>query len=399
MVSKTFGADEQTCPMRSISEFKIRCGKFKRIGDGIQADCLSDDGYTFAFYFRNETVDQKWLDMGLAPLHARMMHMFSQLEDDGREVNMDNLYNSVKFSRVAFSLKVPQERGEPKRKRIKTQGVIRASRRGVCPEVNQEVPKTKTALEKARGTTKVAGLQNDPDSEHLIIGSCVDQKPFYMLSMAAEKIDWAEKTKMIWSHKEKKEVAHKFLRWSLSDCYNQEMNDCDIADQLRLVYRCLRFLRNSKWWWAEFLWVWETAIVNAYLSMKTYYIAMGVKPRWTHWEFQEKIAWALLDPNGPPTRREKSPTKAPRPTPLPKEKKKHMTMKSLGPAGVYGVRLDMGRHHTPQAVPDHQKKTAVCQLHRLVNKLVNEKTEIPAGTRNGVMICGGCNAAVCLQCW
>ena len=86
--------------------------------------------------------------------------------------------------------------------------------------------------------------------------------------MAAETIDWVEKTKMVWSHKKGTEVPHKFLRWSLSDNYNQKMNDCDIADQLRLIYRCLRFMRKTKWWWAEFLWVWETALVNAYLSMK-----------------------------------------------------------------------------------------------------------------------------------
>ena len=91
--------------------------------------------------------------------------------------------------------------------------------------------------------------------------------------------------------------------WLLSDTYNQEMNDNDIADQLRLVYRCFCFTRKTKWWWAEFLFVWETSIVNAYLLMKQFHLAMGLKPRWTHWEFHEEIAWALLDPNGPPMRK------------------------------------------------------------------------------------------------
>ena len=114
---------------------------------------------------------------------------------------------------------------------------------------------------------------------------------------------------MVYSHAAKKEVEHKCLWWSLNGTYNQEMNDNDIADQLRLVYRCLLFTRKTKWWWAEFLFVWETSIVNAYLLMKNFHLAMGIKPRWTHWEFHEEIAWALLDPDGPPMR--KSPAESP----------------------------------------------------------------------------------------
>jgi hypothetical protein len=117
--------------MRGKSIYKTQCGKFKRIGDGLQADCLADDGYTFDFYFRNEPVDDHWTEMGLAPLHCRLMHMFSRLEDDGHEVNMDNLYNSVKFARAAYSLEVLQDHGELRKKRVKTQGVVRPTGRGV----------------------------------------------------------------------------------------------------------------------------------------------------------------------------------------------------------------------------------------------------------------------------
>merc|ERR1739845_296481 len=148
---------------------KTRCGKYKRIGDGLQADCLADDGYTFDFYFRNEPVDDHWIEKGLSPLHARLMHMFSRLDDDGHECNMDNLYNSVKFARHAYSLEVPQDHGEPRKKRVKTQGVIRAHGRGVADCVKQNIPKTKGALQAARGTTKVAVLKGDPMSDELVV--------------------------------------------------------------------------------------------------------------------------------------------------------------------------------------------------------------------------------------
>ena len=67
------------------------------------------------------------------------------------------------------------------------------------------------ALEAARVTTKVRVLKGNPNLEHLLVGSCVDQKPFYMLSIAVEKIDWVTQIKMIYSHAAKKEVEHNVL--------------------------------------------------------------------------------------------------------------------------------------------------------------------------------------------
>eukprot|EP00957_Ditylum_brightwellii_P132021 10066112-Ditylum_brightwellii.AAC.1 len=60
--------------MQGKCEYKTRCGKFKRLGDGLQTDCVADDGYTFDFYFRNEPVPKKWLDQGMCPMHARLLH-------------------------------------------------------------------------------------------------------------------------------------------------------------------------------------------------------------------------------------------------------------------------------------------------------------------------------------
>lgn len=52
--------------MQDKSEFKCRCGKFERLGDGLQTDAIADDGYTYDFYFRNEPVPKKWLDAGFS---------------------------------------------------------------------------------------------------------------------------------------------------------------------------------------------------------------------------------------------------------------------------------------------------------------------------------------------
>ncbi len=72
------------------------------------------------------------------------------------------------------------------------------------------------------------------------------------------------------------------LRWSMSNDYNFQMNDDDIADQLRHVYWIIRFQRNNKWWWALFLWGYEVLLVNSYVLIKWYCELKGVPIPWTH---------------------------------------------------------------------------------------------------------------------
>jgi hypothetical protein len=60
-LAKDFSIDEQSCKMQGTSECKTCCGKFKRLGDGIQGDCIANNGYTLDFYFQNEPIDQELL--------------------------------------------------------------------------------------------------------------------------------------------------------------------------------------------------------------------------------------------------------------------------------------------------------------------------------------------------
>ena len=99
----------------------------------------------------------------------------------------------------------------------------------------------------------LAVLRDDSQSSELIVGSCYDQKPFCMLSHSMEEVTWVTCVKKVFSHSLRKEIPFEFLRWNLSNEYNFEMNDNDLADQLRLVYRMQRFHRNQKWWWALWL--------------------------------------------------------------------------------------------------------------------------------------------------
>jgi hypothetical protein len=100
-----------------------------------------------------------------------------------------------------------------------------------------------------------------------------------MISSKCEEVSWEPVAKKLWSSSLKKQTDFTFLRWSLSHDYNFEMNDNDIADQLRLVYRIMRFQQNNKWWWALFLWAYEVSMVNAYVSMKRYCELKGYRFR------------------------------------------------------------------------------------------------------------------------
>jgi hypothetical protein len=117
VLGKGFSNDEQSCKMQGKSEYKTRCGKFKRLGDGIQTDAMADDDY------------------------------------------------------AAYSLPKP----------VLVHGVLRKSGRGCPPSVLQE-DKTGKAAEATRGTVKAAVLKGDSMSSDLVVASCYDQKPFYMIS-------------------------------------------------------------------------------------------------------------------------------------------------------------------------------------------------------------------------
>ncbi len=89
-----------------------------------------------------------------------------------------------------------------------------------------------------------------------------------------------------------------FLRWNLSDDYNFEINDNDVADQLCLVHQIMRFQRNVKWWWALFLWWgYELSLVNSYVMYKRYCELKGAAITWTHHDWNEAIGNTHIDPN------------------------------------------------------------------------------------------------------
>ena len=166
-MAKGFSVNKQTCKMQGKSNYKSCCGKFKQLGDGLQGDCIMDDGNTWDFYLRNELCDPELLAQGYCPMHCRLLHMFMNLRESSHRCKMDNLFNSVKLAQAAYLLPNP----------VLIHRVLRKSGQGCPPCVVQE-KKTGRATDQARGTVKAAVLKGDSWLSDLIVASCYDQKIF-----------------------------------------------------------------------------------------------------------------------------------------------------------------------------------------------------------------------------
>jgi hypothetical protein len=107
VLAEKFSIDEQTTKCQGQCEYKCQCGKVKRLGDGLQGDCITDNRYTWDFYFRNEPIDVNLLTQGYCPMHCQLLHMFKNLRESGHRCKMDNLFNPVKLAQAAYSLPNP----------------------------------------------------------------------------------------------------------------------------------------------------------------------------------------------------------------------------------------------------------------------------------------------------
>jgi hypothetical protein len=289
---KNIAVDEQTISMKGHHADKIRI-TFKRAGDGFMCDALCDDGFTYSIYFRNEPPPPKYTAMGLSPLHGRVMWLFDQLKDQGHRCRVDNLYMSAKFAKFCYNHD----------NKILLEGVARKAR-GIPQLVYQEEIQKKSIEATVRGTVKAAVLEGDADCPNLVAVSVYDTKPVHFISMVSECIEWVTKSRKMWNAAVQAMVAVEFLRLNINDDYNGEMNDVDISDHLRTIYKFDHWLRNKKWWWAIFLYAMGVLLTNAYLVYCSVMDEAGVetKNRRTHYQFLLEVATSWIDLKEPDIR-------------------------------------------------------------------------------------------------
>ena len=88
--------DEHTIGFQGRSAIKSRI-KYKKVGDGFQADSLCCEGYTSSFYFRHQYAPENYTQKGISSLHSRVLFMFDQLKCKHHSCFMENLYMSAFF--------------------------------------------------------------------------------------------------------------------------------------------------------------------------------------------------------------------------------------------------------------------------------------------------------------
>ena len=219
------------------------------------------------------------LNKGICPLHARVVSMFEQLPTQHYNCGMDNLYISSKLALLAISCEA----------KVCIHGVARQSGRGI-PKCIEQVPQTtKDLIIKNRGTLKVAKLVGEPKLKDFVAISYYDVKPFYFMSNSWTDIKWIKKKRFVWSSTKNKLVNVPFFRLNIFDDYNYNMNNVDISDQLRNVYRWDHWMRKRKWWWSLMFWAMQVLMTNAFITYSKYLKQLKIDPM-SHYDFLEKVA-------------------------------------------------------------------------------------------------------------
>ena len=402
-LGRNLSCDEQTIGFQGNHRDKQRI-TYKKEGDGFLADCICSDGYTYAFWFRHQEASKQIIQtVGCSPLHARVLALISQLPDKYYTLGMDNLYNSAKFCRLAYSTK----------QKVMVHGVTRPTLRGIPSVVKQDEVKRKSELESVRHTVKAAVLKGDEVCKELVSVSLYDTKPVYFLSMVCENITWMEKKRQVYNAQELKRFKMPFHRLNIVDFYNNNMGNVDLADQLRNHYRIdTSWHRNRKWWWSIWWWGYQVLLTNSYVCYIKYHDMLLTKPTLTHYEFIKQVALAWINkdlhwPNDSTTKvskKRKTEDDDKRKTRATKKRLDidamsfssadsrcfPITSKSLHPSsGSLNIRLNTTMQHLPHLA----KKRSRCGLHRWARN--REGKEV----MSNVMTCSVCTVNLCITCF
>ena len=406
-LGSSFACDEQDIAFQGRHKDKQTI-KFKKAGDGFLFDSLAEDGFTYSFYPRNAPPPKKWMDEGFSPTHSRVLFMLDQITGHNRVCYMDNLFGAVKLAKAAYS---------KLRSRIMIHGPCRTEVwRGLPRMIIQKEVTADRDLRQARGTTKAAVLEGDPDCPDLIACSVYDTKPVHFLTNSVQFVRWIKCKKRVYDPRKKEMVWNEFLRTNLQDDYNNGMDDVDVSDQLRTIYRFDYWLRNQKWWWAMWMWGVSVVIVNVYVLYVASHVLIWKQDKSkliSHYEFRKDISLGLIDPdtymklnggvavgeevsdisvsdistNTSSTRRTGISTRSSKP-----EKAPYVNDASLNPLhGKLKIRLDHTQEHFPND-DVRQTYTLCCALHRWASSDGRQK-------RERVEVCTSCKVALCMSCF
>ena len=85
-----------------------------------------------------------------------------------------------------------------------------------------------------------------------------------------------------------------FYRLNMIDNYKNNMNNVDIYDQLRILYRYYWWMHKQKWWWSIAFRALQMLQTNGYI-IYCKYDKMNLKEPISHYKFIETIELTWLD--------------------------------------------------------------------------------------------------------
>eukprot|EP00957_Ditylum_brightwellii_P146697 11166851-Ditylum_brightwellii.AAC.1 len=200
---------------------------------------------------------------------------FYQLDGQYYRCDLDSLYTSAKFAKLALKHK------------NYVHGVTRKGGWNLPSCVLQEKVISRTGQLAVQGTVNAAILHGDPECKGLVAVSVYDTKPVHFLTTANNSTKWIEMTREVYSKEHGKSIMIKHLHLNINDDDNHGMGHVDVADLLHPYYRCDHWIRKRKWWWALFWWGLDILLVNCYMECKTLMEEAGVNKKHTlsHYEF------------------------------------------------------------------------------------------------------------------
>ena len=227
----------------------------------------------------------------------------------------------------------------------------------------------------------------------------------YFLTNAIEKVKWIAIEQKLYDKAQNKKVPAPFYHLNIVNEYNYNMNNVDIADQLRGTYRWDKWMRKRKWWWSIYFWVCQMLLTNCYITYKKYMV-MHKHKYLSQYDFKSKVCLCWIDsrfiPKTGKRKAESSPTVA-EVTVTNEEEMSCLSSTRLSgtvwcsrvndrsldeTAGSLKIRLNHQEQHWPSTpiVDD-----ARCQLHAWAtggNKY-----------RMRICYCSTCNVNLCVDCY
>ena len=285
VAGRRFSIDEITIGFQGHhARLKIRCGKFKRAGDGFQADAIVlEGGYVLFLVFRGDNTIPTF-NKEFSPLHNRCLLLLSKLLRDGHTGWWDNLYPSLPVIRSIatggeYTATVPAgpSAGTSQTIVVHKTGMSGTARvnRGVPAQCRQPNPKTdrisKSKLEaiKAKPLEERMKFAMTTTEPRVICASVFDNGPVHMLDTIHTEVKPITIFKQRWDPASKKLVQKPIRLMNLVAAYNPGMDEVDVRDHLGHSYHFDgHFWHDRKWWMPIFKELFKSSCDQGYVVYK-----------------------------------------------------------------------------------------------------------------------------------